>query len=51
MSSLGRTTDAEHLACEATLVRELATRHGLSSDQVRASRMDGSPLRLAAQWR
>jgi hypothetical protein len=30
--------------CEATLVREIATRHGLSSGQVRGSRIDASPL-------
>jgi hypothetical protein len=30
--------------CEATLDREIATRHGLSSDQVRTHRIDASPL-------
>jgi len=30
--------------CEATLVLEIATRHGLSSGQVEASRINASPL-------
>jgi hypothetical protein len=35
--------------CEATLVHKIATRHGLSPDQVRANRVDES-LRQSAQW-
>jgi hypothetical protein len=35
--------------CEATLVHEIATRHGLLPDQVRANRVDVS-LRQSAQW-
>jgi hypothetical protein len=35
--------------CEATLVHEIATRHGLTPDQVRANRVDASPLRQSAQ--
>jgi hypothetical protein len=37
--------------CEDTLVHEIAARHGLSPDQVRANRIDGSPLRQSVQWR
>jgi hypothetical protein len=34
----------QRVECEATLDREIARRHGLSSGQVRASRIDASPL-------
>ena len=36
--------------CEATLVHEIAARHRLSPDQVRANGVDASPLRQSAQW-
>ncbi|HZR26293.1 MAG TPA: hypothetical protein VFA59_22040 [Vicinamibacterales bacterium] len=37
--------------CEATLVADIATRHRLSTDQVRASWIGASSLRQPAQWR
>jgi hypothetical protein len=41
---------ARLVECEATLVHEIAVRHGLSPDQVRANPVDAAPPRQSAQW-